>query len=60
VTVDSTALRAPSARLLSGIRGSIPRDEFFAGLYILGCANARARTRSVALAMPRLAGYLLP
>jgi hypothetical protein len=39
VTANSHELTSPSRGLLSALRRSIPRDEFFAGLYILGCAN---------------------
>ena len=39
VTATSTELIASSRGVLAALRKSIPRDEFFAGLYILGCAN---------------------
>src|SRR5262245_35713263 len=39
MTTTSPQLTAPSRRLLDALRNSIARDEFFAGLYILGCAN---------------------
>jgi hypothetical protein len=39
VTANPYELTAPSQGLLAALRRSIPRDEFFAGLYILGCAN---------------------
>src|SRR5690349_19364659 len=39
VTAISNELREPSRGLLAALRHSISRDEFFAGLYILGCAN---------------------
>jgi hypothetical protein len=32
-------LAAPSRGLVAVLQRSMPRDEFFAGLYILGCAN---------------------
>jgi hypothetical protein len=39
VTAGSSELTAPNRGLISTLQGSISRDEFFAGLYILGCAN---------------------
>jgi hypothetical protein len=39
VTATSNELTAPSRGLVAALRRSISRDEFFAGLYILGCAN---------------------
>jgi hypothetical protein len=39
VTATTTELTAPSRGLIAALRRSMPRDEFFAGLYILGCAN---------------------
>ena len=39
MTATSNELTAPSRGLVAALRHSIPRDEFFAGLYILGCAN---------------------
>ena len=39
VTATSTELKVPSRGLLAVLRASIPRNEFLAGLYILGCAN---------------------
>jgi hypothetical protein len=39
VTGTFNELAAPRRGLLGALRSSIPRDEFFAGLYILGCAN---------------------
>jgi len=39
VTAISSDLSAPSRGLLDAIRCSITRNEFFAGLVILGCAN---------------------
>jgi hypothetical protein len=36
---NSNELIAPSREMLMALRKSIRRDEFFAGLYILGCAN---------------------
>jgi hypothetical protein len=35
----SSGVGAPQRRLIEALRISIRRDEFFAGLYILGCAN---------------------
>jgi hypothetical protein len=37
--VTATELTLPSRGLVAALRHSIPRDEFFAGLYILGLAN---------------------
>jgi hypothetical protein len=37
--VIATELTLPSRGLVAALRHSIPRDEFFAGLYILGLAN---------------------
>src|SRR5262249_52582813 len=39
--MDATinALTAPRRGLVAALQRSMPRDEFFAGLYILGCAN---------------------
>jgi exosortase/archaeosortase family protein len=40
VTATTThELTAPRRGLVAVLRPSMPRDEFFAGLYILGCAN---------------------
>ena len=39
VTATTTELTAPRRGLVTALRHSMPRDEFFAGLYILGCAN---------------------
>jgi hypothetical protein len=39
VTANSHQLTEPSRGLLAALRRSITRDQFFAGLYILGCAN---------------------
>jgi hypothetical protein len=39
VTATTNELTAPSRGLFSALRHSMPRDELFAGLYILGCAN---------------------
>ena len=39
VAANSGQLSAPSRTLLSTVRKALPRDEFFAGLYIVGCAN---------------------
>jgi exosortase/archaeosortase family protein len=39
VTATSNQLTAPARGLVAALRHSMSRDEFFAGLYILGCAN---------------------
>jgi hypothetical protein len=39
VTTSSIELTVPSRGLIGALRTSIPRNEFFAGLFILGCAN---------------------
>jgi hypothetical protein len=39
LTAYSTDLTAPSRGLAAALRQSLARNEFFAGLYILGCAN---------------------
>ena len=39
MTATSTELTVPRRGLLAALRHSMPRNEFFAGLYILGCAN---------------------
>jgi hypothetical protein len=39
VTATANELAVPSRGLVAALRHSVPRDEFFAGLYILGCAN---------------------
>jgi hypothetical protein len=39
VSTNYSEPAASNRRLLSALRHSIPRDELFAGLYILGCAN---------------------
>jgi hypothetical protein len=39
VATNSGSLTAPSSGLLAGVRKALPRDGFFAGLYIVGCAN---------------------
>jgi exosortase/archaeosortase family protein len=36
---NSAELMAPRRRWVEVLRASLPRDQFFAGLYILGCAN---------------------
>src|SRR2546421_9846011 len=39
VTATANELTAPSRGLVAALRHSIPRNEFFAALYILGIAN---------------------
>jgi exosortase/archaeosortase family protein len=39
VTTSLTELPAPRGALVAALRSAVARDEFFAGLYILGCAN---------------------
>jgi hypothetical protein len=39
VTVASNEMTAPRRGLLAALQGPVSRNEFFAGLYILGCAN---------------------
>ena len=39
MTATSDIRSGPTNGLLAALRRSMPRDEFFAGLYILGCAN---------------------
>jgi hypothetical protein len=39
VTATSNGLTVPSRGVVAALRHSIPRNEFFAGLYILGLAN---------------------
>jgi hypothetical protein len=39
VSANSTELTRSTNGLLSALQHWIPRDEFFAGLYIIGCAN---------------------
>lgn len=39
MTATTDELTAPSRGLVAALRRSMTRDEFFAGLYILGCAN---------------------
>jgi hypothetical protein len=39
VTATTNELTVPSRGLVAALRHSIPRNEFFAGLYILACAN---------------------
>ena len=39
MTVTTNELTAPRRGLVAALRHSIPRDQFFAGLFILGCAN---------------------
>jgi len=39
LTATSDQLSVPSRGLVAALRHSIPRDEFFVGLYILGLAN---------------------
>ena len=39
MTATSTELTGPRRGLLAMVRAAMPRDEFFAGLFILGCAN---------------------
>jgi hypothetical protein len=39
VTATTTEITAPRRGLVAALRHSIPRNEFFAGLYILGLAN---------------------
>jgi hypothetical protein len=39
VTATTNELTVPSRGPVAALRHSIPRDAFFAGLYILGCAN---------------------
>jgi hypothetical protein len=39
VTATTAEITAPRRGLVAALRHSMPRDEFFAGLYILGCAN---------------------
>ena len=39
MTAISNGLTAPRRGLVGALQGAMPRDQFFAGLYILGCAN---------------------
>ena len=39
MTAGANKLLVPSQGLLAALRASISRNEFFAGLYIIGCAN---------------------
>jgi hypothetical protein len=39
MTATSSELTAPSRGLVAALRHSMPRNEFFAGLYILACVN---------------------
>jgi hypothetical protein len=39
MTATINELTAPSRGLVAALQRSMPRDEFFAGLYILGCTN---------------------
>jgi len=39
VTATTTEFTAPRRGLVAVLQRSMPRDEFFAGLYIVGCAN---------------------
>ena len=39
MTATTNELTAPSRGLVAALRHSMSRNEFFAGLYILGCAN---------------------
>jgi hypothetical protein len=39
MTATTNELIAPRRGLVAALQRSMPRDEFFAGLYILGCAN---------------------
>lgn len=39
MAVTATTSEAPRRGLVAALQHSLPRDEFFAGLYILGCAN---------------------
>jgi hypothetical protein len=39
VTAIANELSAPNRGLVAALRRALPRDEFFAGLFILGCAN---------------------
>jgi hypothetical protein len=39
MTARSNELSAPRSGPFTALRNSMSRDEFFAGLYILGCAN---------------------
>ena len=39
VTATTNELTAPRRGLVAALRHSMSRNEFFAGLYILGCAN---------------------
>src|SRR6476660_3357597 len=39
VTATAHEMAVPSRGFVAALRHSISRDEFFAGLYILGCAN---------------------
>jgi hypothetical protein len=39
VTATTAEISAPRGGLVAALQHSLPRNEFFAGLYILGCAN---------------------
>jgi len=39
VTATTTELTAPRRGLVAALQHSLPRNELFAGLYIVGCAN---------------------
>src|SRR5262249_9785714 len=39
VTATTTEITAPRRGLVAALQHSLPRNELFAGLYIVGCAN---------------------
>jgi hypothetical protein len=39
MNAHSTDLIAPGRSLMDAVRSSLPRDQFFAGLFIVGCVN---------------------
>jgi hypothetical protein len=58
VTATANELSVPSRGMAVALRGSISRDEFFAGLYVLGCANGLLGRILLALETDGWAGLL--
>src|SRR5262249_25651736 len=58
VTATAYELAVPSRGALAALRRSIRRDEFFAGLYVLGCANGLLGRFLLALNRDGLTGLL--
>src|SRR5690242_605919 len=59
VAAKSDKLTAPSRGLMASLTRALPRDEFFAGLYIVGCANGLLGRAIYSLSLEGWSGAVL-